>query len=712
LKTFSPKPILPAHRLLKRLPHYLLGSLLAVSLLLVSAPRAQAYDYLEHSYFGDRACLDAQTRLAARIAGGRASYETVTRYLALALACPERWERHYCADGDKQAEAGLNRLKAAPAKKGGLAVTFGDYVALPDHLSRFGPIHGLPRLGRFGLTFDTWTWLTAKDGDAGGVIGSVADKACKDSEMVPWRRVEADIEATLRRFEENGLEAVPGNLLSPLTHAPVPQGPSDPAATYSFNNPHYLDLVLRNHDHFGKYAFGAWLGFHSAAVSAARYTCEDLIDFDLSQLKKLAGNMPEYKAIDWGGLSVAIRARKGCDMMREAIHKRLLEWQMRADPKLVEPVRAQLKILGPDDPKRRETAERRALLDGVSAATTALVLEGVGLHFMQDGLAAGHMRTIRAKGQLEVVRYDHNSDNQNGVVALLKTRSGEYPFLAYGDAYLLGPELMPRFVDCNWVELAHTTPSPRLVTNCLIQHQRGILVATSSASLVDWALDGTLYEAAPKTSKSGAAVADHCANPDRLLNFVCRTLPARATLTPGLEDAGSEAISARMQHGSIPVPPPPFAYQSLMIDVGLEATGDASQFGLHLNLLEELDSRANWMVSHSIGARTTLGDTEFNQISLDYAYSFHWRWAARFSIDARNSVFTGIQHLNNDPSFFAGLAPGVGITLLPEGWMKLPLEVSVSYRLPLHFFSSKGGFFADDIVNGHWIILGLGLAYM
>lgn len=687
---------------------FLLGTVV-LCLLVLSASPANAFDYLEHSYFGDRACLEAQTRLAARIEAGEASYETVQRYLALALVCPERWKRPYCVDGYKQAQAGLNRLEAPPAQSEELAATFGDFVALPDHLSKYGPIHGLPRLGWFGLTVDTWQWITAEPGDAGGVIGSVASKACQDSDMVPWRRVGADIEATLRRFDKHGLEAVPGSLLSPLTHAPVPRGPSDPAATYSFNNPHYLDLVLRNHHHFGKYAFGAWLGFHSAAVSVARYTCEDLIDFDVDQLEDLAGDMPEYREIDWGGLSEVVRAIKGCDMMRTSILRRLLEWGTRADPKLVAPVKAQLQILRGTPGVRRDAVEQRALLDGVSAATTALILEGVGLHFLQDGLAAGHMRTIRAKGQLEVVRYDHNSDNKNGVVALLQTRSGEYPFLAYGDVYLLGPAMIPEFVDCDWAELSHGLPSPKLVTNCLIQHQRGVLVATSAASIVDWALDGTLYEAPRVAKRPSAGV---CQTGDALLNFVCRTLPARATLTPGLEDNASDKVIVRMQHGSIPVPPPPFAYQSLMIDFGLEATGDASQIGLHLNLLEELDSRANWMVSHSLGARTTLGNSQFSQFSLDYAYSFHWRWAARFSIDGRTSVFTGIQHLNNDPAFFAGVAPGVGLTLLPEGWTKLPLEVTLNYRLPLNFFSSDGGFFADDIVGGHWIILGLGLAYM
>lgn len=676
---------------------------------LIDAP-AQAYDYLEHSYFADRACLEAQVQLGAQIQSGLASRETAVRYLALGLVCPERWEKRYCVDGYKQAEAGLNRLDEPPAQGRGFAATFGDFAALPDHLSKYGPIRGLPRLGTFGLTFDAWRWLTGRNAGAGGVIENVARDGCAADDGVPWRRVEADIQATLARFARTGPESVPGSLLTPLTHAPVPKGPADPAGIYSFKNPHYLDLVLRNHHHFGKQAFSAWLGFHSAAVSVARYRCEKIIDFTPGQLSALAADMPGFSDVNWSSLDAFHRHKKGCELMRQAVHRRLLEWAERADPARVAPVQSLLGLLRTDAPGAQRLApERDALLDEVAVATTALILEGLSLHFLHDGLAAGHMRTIRAKDQLGVVRYDHDSDNQNGVVALLQTRSGEYPFFAFGDTYLLGAAMLPEFVDCDWQALAHGMPAPRLVSNCHIQHQRGLLVATASSSIIDWALGGAFYEA-PHVARQQQPEA--CAGPDALITHICRMLPATATLSPGLEDNLSGKVVARMHHGTIPVPPPPFAYQSLMIDFGMEATQQATQIGLRLNLLEELGSRANWMTSHSLGVRTTFGDSEFNQMALDYAYSFHWRWAARFTVDARNSAFTGFRDFDARRAFFMGIAPGAGITVLPEGWTKLPVEVSLGYRLPLVFFSSDQGFFGGNILGGHWIILGLGLAYM
>ncbi len=663
---------------------------------------ASAYDYIGHTYFTDRACLEAQRKLGKRIQQGKASSDTVARYLALSLTCPERWDKPYCVDGYKQYEAGLNRLESPPDDSGDLAATLGDFAALPDHLSRFGPIRGIRRIGKFGLTLNTWLWLTGEPGDAGGVIGDVAEDACETDGTVPWTRVEQDIDAALERFAKNdGYEAEPEKLLSPIARTRVPQGPSDPAGQYSFDNPHYLDLVLRNHHHFGALAFSTWLGFHSAAVSVDTRTCEQVIAFDDDQLDDLADDMPGFEDIDWDDLSRAQQRHKGCQLMRAAIRKRLLEWEKRADPRLVAPVK------GIVDSLETSKVEGDVVLDDVAVAMTSLVMEGTGLHFLQDGLASGHMRTIRSKEQLEAVRYDHDADNRDGVVALLQTRSGEFPFVAFGDTYLLGPSVTKNFVDCDWDKLAKGDPSPKLVTACIIQEQRGILVASTTASLVDWALGGTLYDA---PTKSMPEAPTSCSSKDPLYRYVCRMLPARPTMVTGQDD-NSGRIVLRMHHGSIPVPPPVFSYESLMFNVGLEATGEASQFGLHLNLLRELDSRANWMISHRMGLRMTIGSGELNQFMADYAFGFHWRWSARFTVDARPEVFAGLRGLNNNVAFFTGIAPSVSITALPEGWTKLPLELTLGYRLPLVFYGSDNGFFGD-VVSGHWIMFGLGLAYM
>jgi hypothetical protein len=249
---------------------------------------------------------------------------------------------------------------------------------------------------------------------------------------------------------------------------------------------------------------------------------------------------------------------------------------------------------------------------------------------------------------------------------------------------------------------------PAAVSGCVIQHQRGLLVAITQASLLDWALGGTLYD---EPERADAQTLESCERDDELEAFICRMLPARTTRVAGEDNSAGQVLS-RLHHGSIPVPPPPFGYQSLSFNIGLEATGDASQFGLHLTLLDELDRRANWLVSHRTGIRTTFGDADLNQFLADYSYGFHWRWSARFLIDARAEVFGGLRSLDDDVAFFTGAAPNIGFTALPEGWTKLPLELTVSYRLPMVFYGSDNGFFGDGFIDGHWLMFGLGLAYM
>ena len=665
---------------------------------------AHAFDYLEHSYFTDRACLETQRRAAKRIAAGQAPEWMTARYLALALVCPKRWDRPYCVDGYKQLEGGLNPLDEPPAQSGELSITLGDFAALPDHMSNYGPIRGLGRIGREGLTYETWLWLTEEADGAGGVIGDVAEDACEtDGIDVPWTRVEQDIDRFLGRTEARGdLESVPEPLMSPVARAPVPKGPIDPAGAYSFDNPHYLDLVLRNHHHFGPQAYSSWLGFHAAAVSIDRRSCAEVIAFDDDQLEDMADDQPAYADIDWEELTDANKRKTACQMMRGAIRARLLRWAKSADPTLVSPVADVIEALSADD------GQGFVLLDDVVVATTALVMEGTGLHFLQDGLAGGHMRTIRSKEGLGEVRYDHDTDNREGVSAIYQTRTGQYPFVAFGDSYMLGPAQVDQTPACQWPDFSPSATASEEISACLIQHQRGLLVAASTASLIDWMYGGTLYRA---PERAVAQAPSSCGADDPMQHFVCRTLPAHPTMAAG-EHPDSGTVVHRMHHGTIPVPPPVFDYESLSFNVGLEATGDASQLGLHVTLLQELDDRANWLTSHRAGLRSTIGDGEFNQFLLDYSYGFHWRWSARFLVDARTEVFMGLRGLNADVGYFAGFAPGLGLTALPEGWTKLPLELTLGYRLPMNFYTSHQGFFGDSFVGGHWIVFGLGLAFM
>jgi hypothetical protein len=188
-------------------------------------------------------------------------------------------------------------------------------------------------------------------------------------------------------------------------------------------------------------------------------------------------------------------------------------------------------------------------------------------------------------------------------------------------------------------------------------------------------------------------------------------LPVTPTYVVGEAHQQGQVVQ-KMYRGSIPVPPPSFHYESLSFGVGFEATGDATQLGLSVNFLEELDDRANWLTSHQVGLRATIGDAEFNQFIANHAYGFHWRWAARFLVEARAGAFVGLRDLNQEVNVFTGIVPEFGVTALPEGWTKIPLEITLSYRLPVEFYSSDAGFFGDGFLDEHWIHVGLGLAFM
>ena len=672
------------------------------------SPPALAYDYLEHAFLTDHACLRVQRQLRDRLMSAHAPDDALmARYMALGLLCPERWDRPYCQDDYKQLMGNVNRLKAPPHLSHDYSITLGDYAALPDHLSRFGPIKHLPRAGQDGLVAQTFGWMS-RVGSAGGVIEDVAEDACETDDLVPWSIVLEDIEAYMRRLAGRAqpLE-VPEDYLTPLARSPVPQGPSDPSGPYSFDNPHYLDLVLRNHHHFGLPAYSTWLGFHSAAVQISARACEQIFALEDDHLEAMARGVPGFEDVSWDDLGPQALAQRGCALLKVHVERRLLEWVKRGDPLLVAPVKGRvLSLLRPLE-RPDQAIARDLLLDRVVTAIAGLIFEGSGLHFLQDGLASGHMRTIRTRGGLQEVRYDHNRDNREGVVAILRTRAGSYPFVAFGDTFLLGPAL-PGRRRCDWATLAELKPSPEEITTCLIQHQRGLLTSTSMASLLDWALGGTLY---------GRPLADAplppgspCGSLPALDQFICANLPAQATMVAGESVIPGEPY---LHHGELPVPPPPFSYESLSVKLGMDVAGDATQLKLDVSLLSELDAYADWLTSYRVGVAATIGQDDRDQWLLDLGYHFHWRWAARFTLDAGLSAFFGFRGFKRQSlAFFMGLSPVVGFTILPEGWIKMPLEINVSYRPPVTFFDSTQGFLGGDVFEGHWLYVGFGLAFM
>ncbi len=629
-------------------------------LLLVAAP-AQAFDYLEHSYLSDRACREAQRKLARVLKPGDDSL--AARYLALSLTCPEAWDRPYCLDGYKQVEGGLNRLEAPPAESGDHSITLGDFAALPDHLATFGAVRGLPQAAREGLTTRVLEWL-ATEGDAGGVISDVAEDACETPESIGWGWLEP-------LFREPTSPELPS---SPLVRAPAKKVVSDPAGPYSFDNPQYLDLVLQNHSHFGPEAYRTWSGFHATARDLARTPCEQVIPHDADLFENLADDLAGFEEIDWDDLSELELEQKGCALVAERIRLRVVEWGRRASPELSEPVRSQIARLA-----AAPSPERDALASSLVMPLIGLVFEGAGLHFLQDGLSGGHVRLQRLAYELQDSRYHHDADSANGVPARVSTATGSEELVLFGDGYVLATPTPDASCDEDPAGLA-----PEQVTHCLILRQRKLLLTTTTASLLHWA----------ETPDDG---------------YVRRHLPVVA---PG-QPAPADAATAQIERGALPTPPPLFSYQSFLFSTSLDATGGPPQVGVRTVFLTELDARANWMTSYHFGLLTRLAQPDQAELTTEFSFMFHWRYAARFLINAGPYAFLGAGGFDERVTPFFGVGPNIGVSVLPEGWIRLPLEISLSYRVPFRLLDASLPLDQQRVrIDAHWVELAVGLAFM
>ena len=162
--------------------------------------------------------------------------------------------------------------------------------------------------------------------------------------------------------------------------------------------------------------------------------------------------------------------------------------------------------------------------------------------------------------------------------------------------------------------------------------------------------------------------------------------------------------------GAIPVPPPPFSYESLLFSSSISTFGQRAQLGMRLVMLSELGSRANWMTSYNIGVLTTLGKNGLDQVLSEFSYVFHFRWAARFLINAGTFIQNGLQRIEGPSSFFSAIGPTLGVSVLPEGWLKIPLELTLSYRAPIRYYDSLRGF--EFKPTDQWIEFNIGLAFM
>ncbi|MFL5322440.1 MAG: hypothetical protein ACJ790_22465 [Myxococcaceae bacterium] len=577
---------------------------LLAAIIVLCASSAWAFDYVEHSYMTDRACLLAQQRAAATLDGDETK---ALRYLALSLTCPEQWTRPYCAEGYKQLEGSLNRLDAPPDKSHDYSITLGDFSALQDHLAELGAVKGVPQAVHDGLSSRLYEWLSTT-GDAGGVASDVAEDGCETQRPIDWPRLLAE-----------PTESDAPLSTSILQRSPAEKVVSDPAGAYSFDNPQYLDLVLHNHGHFGTAAFRNWQGLHATAIDLEAASCEQLI--------------PE-----------------SCDALAEKLQKRVAEWSQRATPELVKPVATMVSTFDHEKAKR------------LLPILTSLVFESAGLHYLQDSLSGGHVRLDRSAYGLADSRYQHDQDSRNGLPTPVSIGGTTRNLVLFGDGYLLGGESG----DC----ASNVTP-------CLLREQRSVVLGTTTASLLQWLGADPSYVQSHQLSASPSST------------------PASVAL------------------GAPPNPPPPFSYQSLLLSTSIDAAGGPPQIGVRAVFLSALGSRANWMTSYHFGLLTRVGQGHTSQVTTEFSYMFHWRWAARWLINMGPYAFAGVGGLGQSSNALAGVGPSVGTSLLPEGWIHLPLELTFSYRLPIRLYDGRYGLDKKSVgIEAHWIEIAMGLAFM
>lgn len=679
--------------------------LLSLASLFSFASTAQAYEYIEHAYFADQACWHAQHQLAPTLQQHPDDHDLRARYLALALTCPEQDPTHYCIDGEKAVSSFINPVGDQPWDHSAHSLTLGDYSALVDHVSRLGPIDGLAGAEDKGFLQDILHYFTSDDPDIQGILRRIAARTCDDADDVPWAQVGADIDSVTKTFFDNQApDAIPPAFLSSLVRAAPPQGPTDPVVRFTMVNPHYLDLVLRNFNHFGDQAFDSWVGHHSTSLSIASTRCEDLYSLTYRDARRMARNLPHFEDIPWSDLDEAQLAAKGCAVLSEHVRRRLIQWSYRADPALVDPVRPFIDEIStlPDQESDHHRQATLAELNRTASALKALVFQGTGLHYLQDGFAGGHIRTIRDHGSLGESRYNHNYDNEEGLSAVLRTRAGDFPFVAFGDAFMLGAhqEMPPH---CHLEHLHPASLSPQQVTACLMRHQRGLVTASASAALIDWAVGGMLMEPADP----GAC------QQSPLHQATCNLLPLTAVASAGALPPNHPEPDRGLHHGDLPVPPPDFAYESLVTAMAFDVAGSKAQYGLQLTLHSQLDRYAHWLTSYRAALRGSYGLDNENQILTELSYNFHFRLSTRLMFEAGAGGFAGFDGIGDSLRFMSGLFPSTGVVVLPEGWIKAPLDVSVSFRFPMTFFTSTHGFSSQSInIEGFWLQLGLGLAFM
>ena len=133
-----------------------------------------------------------------------------------------------------------------------------------------------------------------------------------------------------------------------------------------------------------------------------------------------------------------------------------------------------------------------------------------------------------------------------------------------------------------------------------------------------------------------------------------------------------------------------------------------------MGLLKEMGQMAHWMRSWDVGLLSTTKGLGNGEAVGHISYLVHWRMNARFLLNIGPMIHTGWRGFGDDVHYFMGTGGYAGWTALPEGWTKIPLTISMHYRLPVTIYDSEyQGFSANSIqIEGHWIELRFGLAFL
>lgn len=412
---------------------YRLRHLLLASLCLAHLGPLAAFDYLEHSLVTDRACYEAQKMLARDLAG--APTEQKSRYLALALMCPTRWQSAYCENKRKTVRAAFS---AGAAKNGGHPITLGDYSALVDHVTEYGRVQNLPGAAELGLTDFTWQWMHPQKA-SGGIASDIGSEQCSDDKTPDWYKVEADISSFFHFWQkEKRAPRIPSAMLDENRRGDVSPGPADPSTLFTIRNPRFLDLQLFNQTHFGTAAYRTWAGMHNTALAIASERCEDVVEPEESAMRRLAEGRANFSGINWSKKKNLHFRRDACRLLSTVAREHLQSWIESGDERLTTPARQLVAAVL----SAKNGSEGAAIADMLPAHLAALVFEGAGAHYLQDALSGGHVRTEHRSRELNNTRRYHDLDSKSGVVATLGARHNRHDFVAYGDTFLLGSAAM------------------------------------------------------------------------------------------------------------------------------------------------------------------------------------------------------------------------------------------------------------------------------